>query len=86
MLAIEPGFTMEFYPGAGNSGAHLLSRPTHAKLGIEDMVITERGIEKNSQHMICAPVNIREKEVLKIDKNRSRCSFTQKNVSWCGRI
>ena len=68
LLANEPGFKIEFYPGANNSGADLLSRPTHAKLGLEDMVITKRGIEKKNQHRICSPVNIREKEVLKVIK------------------
>ena len=65
LLANEPGFRIEFYPGVANSGADLLSRPTPSKLRIEDMIITKTGIVKKA---MCSSVNTKEVNVLKIRK------------------
>ena len=68
LLANEPGFMIEFYPGTCNCGADLLSRPTHARLGIGELIVTKKGIEKKKPKEGCSSIGTIGGDVLKILK------------------
>ena len=80
LLANEPGFSIEFYPGSENSGADLLSRPHPNKLDIEDMVVTKKGIEKVVKSPQCFLMWGNEGDVLKVKKLREDAALPERKT------
>ena len=83
LLANEPGFNIEFYPGSENSGADLLSRPHPKKLNIGDMVVTEKGIEKvmkKKEIPQCFILWGNEGDVLKVKKLREDAELPERKT------
>ena len=80
LLANEPGFNIEFYPGSENSGADLLSRPHPKKLSIEEMVVTKKGIEKIVKSPQCFIMWGNEGDVLKVKKLKENAALPERKT------